>query len=101
MPTARKLIAGLALTLTAVACSDKTTDVTPPADPQATTEAPTAPRAKQALIFEGAQTFNDVAYTNTVQVTKFNYSRSGQLTVDGRIIWKDATGAVVNTQDFM
>jgi hypothetical protein len=102
MPTARKLIAGLALALTAISCSDKS-DVTAPSQPLS---APTAPQVRQPLIFSGVQTFTDPAglvqgtFTNTVQVTQFHYSEAGQLTVDGRIIWKDANGTVVNTQDF-
>lgn len=97
MAYARNLIAGLALAVTAISCSQ---DRSPTAPADQTLNAPTAPQVRQTLIFQGAETFNGVAYTNTVQVTQFHYSQTGQLTVDGRIIWRDANGVVVNTQDF-
>jgi hypothetical protein len=100
MPTARSLIAGLTLALTAISCTDKgPTEANNTTDNQ-TPSAPTAPKiGKQPLIFQGGQTFNGVAYTNTVQVTSFEY-RGDQLFVNGQIIWKDPTGTVVNTQTF-
>jgi hypothetical protein len=98
MPTARSLLAALALGLTAVSCSDKgPTEANNLGDQTA----PTKPRAKQQLFFEGQQNFpGRAALTSIVQVTKFNYTQTGGLTVDGRITFKDAAGTTVNTQDF-
>ena len=48
MPTARKLLAGLALALTAISCSDNNNPTAPAATDNQTPSAPTAPtnRAK-------------------------------------------------------
>src|SRR3954471_139598 len=95
MPTARSLIAGLALALTATACSDKTTTAPNNAGDNQTTQ-PQQKQARQPLIFPANQALTSaagVAYTLTsIQVTHFNYSGPNQLTVDGVFTFTDATG---------
>jgi hypothetical protein len=97
MTTARSLIAALTLALTAVSCSDKSpTEANNLGDQQA----PTAPAVKQPLIFQGTQQFvkDGITYTlSSVQVTKFYYSQTGQLSVDGRLTFTSTAGTV--TQD--
>jgi hypothetical protein len=99
MPTARKLLAGLALALTAVSCSD---DNSPTAPANQAPAAPTAPtnRAPQALTgnVNPDQTFISTGSTSTpagtaftvaaVQVTHFAYE-NGQLFVDGGLFAPD------------
>src|SRR3954464_11221115 len=83
MPTARSLIAGLALALTATACSDKTTTApSSPGDNQSTE--PQQQKARQPLIFPANQALtgaNGTVYTLTsIRVTHFNYAGPNQLT---------------------
>jgi hypothetical protein len=105
MPTARKLLAGLALALTAVSCSDNNNSPTAPAatDNQ-TPSAPTAPttRAKQALTGDvapdqtfiadgtGSLTAGTAVTVAAVQITHFAYE-NGQLFVDGGLYAPNGT----------
>ena len=102
MPTARSLIAGLALALTATACSDKTTTAPNNVGDNQTTE-PQQRQARQPLIFPANQAMTSAAgatYTLTsIQVTRFNYAGVNQLTVDGVFTFRDAAGAT-HTENF-
>jgi hypothetical protein len=95
MPTARSLIAGLALALTATACADKTTTAPSNVGENPTTQ-PEQRQARQPLIFPANQTLTSAtgaAYTLTsIQVTRFNYAGPNQLTVDGVFTFRDAAG---------
>ncbi|MFL5460964.1 MAG: hypothetical protein ACJ8A6_03175 [Gemmatimonadales bacterium] len=94
MPTARKLLAGLALALTAISCSD---DRAPTAPTDQGASAPTAPKISRAPgIFESdpPQTFAGVSQAIAfVKVTHFYYEE-GQLFVDGQVL--AANGAVID-----
>jgi hypothetical protein len=101
MPTARSLIAGLALAMTAVACSDKG----PTEANNATSGEKTAPPVAatrpvtQKLVFtsDPVQTWSNTLGTVTaasVQITKFYYENN-QLFVDGALL--NASGAVSQT----
>jgi len=106
MPTARSLIAGLTLALTAISCTDKgpteantaTTDNQPPS-------APNAPKNGSALLYAVAnQTFyadgtgslaaGTAVTVAKVQITHFAYD-AGQLYVDGGLF--DASGNRIGT----
>ena len=102
MPTARSLLAALTLGLTAISCSDKgPTEANNLGDQQA----PTAPQAKQRLIF-GERDANEVVNIITpagatiqrtvasVQVTKLEYI-GGKLLVTGALL--DASGNIIDT----
>ena len=100
MPTARKLLAGLALALTAVSCSSDNNNPTAPAaiDNQ-TPSAPTAPRAGKAVlsgqVVDAPTTFTStttgIVYTVAkVQITHFSYE-NGVLYVDGGLFAPDGT----------
>jgi hypothetical protein len=92
MPTARSLIAGLTLALTAISCTDKgPTEANNATVDNKTPAAPTAPRTRQPLVFDltTAQQFtSDVAHGSIVynvtgvRITHFSYE-NGQLFVDG------------------
>jgi hypothetical protein len=97
MPTARSLLAALTLAFTAISCSDKSpTEANTLGDQQA----PTAPQVvKQPLIFPGGGQTHTAAdgtvYTlQSIQVTKFGYTRAGGLTVTGLLTFTDPSGAV-------
>jgi hypothetical protein len=96
MPTARSLIAGLALALTATACSDKTTTAPNNVGDNQTSE-PQQRKARQPLIFPANQTVTSAAgatYTLTsIQVQRFGYNGVNQLTVDAILTFIDAAGA--------
>jgi hypothetical protein len=98
MPTARSLIAGLALALTATACSDKTTTApSSPGDNQ-TTE-PQQRKARQPLIFPANQAVAGGTITS-VQVTRFDLNSANKLTATGVVTYTiTATGQTV-TQAF-
>jgi len=103
MPTARKLLAGLALALTAVSCSDNNNPTAPATDNQ-TPSAPTAPtsRAKQVLAGDvnpdqtfyadgtGSLPVNTAVVVAAVQITHFAYE-NGQLFVDGGLFAPDGS----------
>jgi hypothetical protein len=102
MPTARSLIAGLALVVTATACSDKTTT----APNNVGDNQPAAPQqkpARQPLVFPANQALtgaDGATYTLTsIQVTRFNYTGANQLTVDGVFTFRDAAGQT-RTENF-
>lgn len=95
MPTARSLIAGLALALTAVSCTDKgPTEVNAPPDQSPTTPAVAPNVAKQPLTGDvnpdqtfladgtGSLAAGTAVTVAKVQITKFYYE-NGQLFVDG------------------
>jgi len=99
MPIARKLLAGLALALTAISCSDNNNPTSPAATDNQTPSAPTAPitRAKQALTGDVnpdqqfTSTTTGTVYTvAAVQITHFAYE-NGQLFVDGGLYAPDGT----------
>src|SRR4051794_38882545 len=101
MPTARSLIAGLALALAATACSDKTTAPNNPGDNQATE--PQQRNARQPLIFpanEAVTSADGAAYTLTsIRVTHFGLNSANQLTADGVLTFTDAAGQT-HTENF-
>jgi hypothetical protein len=100
MPTARSLIAGLALALTATACSDKTTTA-PSNVGESPASQPEQRQARQPLIFPANQAMPGGTYTLTsIQVTRFNYTGVNQLTVDGVFTFRDAAGAT-RTENFV
>jgi hypothetical protein len=102
MPTARKLLAGLALAFTAISCSDKGPTESNSVTDNQNPSAPTAPgnRAKTPLIGDvnPDQTFISTGSASTpagtaftvakVQITKFYYE-NGQLLVDGGLFAPD------------
>ncbi len=96
MPTARKLVAGLALALTAISCSDNNSPTAPAAAPSNQgPSAPTAPTkiSPQALTGDvnPDQTFSNTLGSVTVaavQITHFAY-QNGQLFVDGGLYAPD------------
>lgn len=102
MPTARSLIAGLTLALTAISCTDKgPTEANNATTDNQTPSAPTAPKTGTAVLYGVAnQTFiangsgtlaNGTAVTVAkVQITQFYYE-SGQLYVDGGLFAPDGT----------
>ena len=104
MPTARKLLAGLALALTAISCSDNNDPTAPATTDNQTPSAPTAPtnRAKQALTGDvnpdqtfiadgtGSLPANTPVIVAAVQITHFAY-QNGQLFVDGGLFAPDGT----------
>jgi hypothetical protein len=104
MPTARKLLAGLALALTAISCSDNNNPTAPATTDNQTPSAPTAPtnRAKQALTGDvnpdqpftadgtGSLPLNTVVTVAAVQITHFEYV-GGQLFVDGGLFAPDGS----------
>src|SRR3954447_26327922 len=102
MPTARKLLAGLALALTAVSCSDNNNPTAPATIDNQTPSAPTAPRSGKAVlsgVLDQPQTYtqNDAGVPfatpvviGKVQITKFYYE-NGQLLVDGGVFAPDGT----------
>jgi hypothetical protein len=98
MPTARSLIAGLALALTATACSDKTTT----APDNLGDNQPAAPEQKPArrpLIFPANQAVAGGTITS-VQVTRFDLNSANKLTATGVVTYTiTATGQTV-TQAF-
>jgi hypothetical protein len=101
MPTARSLIAGLALTLTAVACSDKgPTDANTVGDNGTATAAPTAPAraVHQDLIFPASQLMPGGVWTLTsIQVTHFAYDATNKLTVDAILTFSNGTTTTTET----
>jgi hypothetical protein len=104
MPTARSLIAGLALALTATACSDKTTTAPSNVGESPTTQ-PEQRKARQPLIFPANQVVNNaagaaVATITKVQVTQFGLNSANKLTATGVATYTiTATGQTV-TQAF-
>ena len=103
MPTARKVLAGLALALTAISCSDNNNPTAPAATDNQTPSAPTAPnRAKQQLTGDvnpdqtfladgtGSLALNTPVTVAAVQITHFAYE-NGQLFVDGGLFAPDGT----------
>jgi hypothetical protein len=105
MPTARKLIAGLALALTAVSCSDKSpTDVTTP-DQQAPTAPAVAGRADllrnlpvtgvSGPIGTPATTALTAPFSGTLTITRFDYI-GGQLVASGTVTANGVTDDFVN-----
>jgi hypothetical protein len=103
MPTARKLLAGLALALTAISCSDNQSPTNPTAPGDQATGAPTAPVVGKAVLsgtLATPQTFNadgtgslalgTPVTIGKVQITKFYYE-GGQLKVDGGFFAPDGT----------
>jgi hypothetical protein len=104
MPTARKLLAGLALALTAVSCSQDNSPTAPAVpDQQAPLASPTAPKVGKAVLsgtLATAQTFyadgtgslalGTPVVIGKVQITKFYYE-NGQLLVDGGFFAPDGT----------
>ena len=98
MPTARKLLAGLALAFTAISCSDNNSPTSPAAAPDnQAPSAPTAPpnSAKRALTGDvnPDQTFSNTLGSVTVaavQITHFAYE-NGQLFVDGGLYRPDGS----------
>ena len=118
MPTARKLLAGLALAFTAISCTDKGPTESNTVTDNQTPSAPTAPtRAKQALIGDVPAAQQDIVSDGLsndpnvvplfpagthftvahVQITKFYY-QNGQLFVDGGLF--DAAGAFIPNSQF-
>jgi hypothetical protein len=104
MPTARKLLAGLALALTAVSCSQDNSPTAPAPDQQAPLGAPTAPKTGTAVLYGVAnQTFiadgtgslaaGTAVTVAKVQITKFSYV-GGQLMVEGGLF--DASGELIS-----
>jgi hypothetical protein len=103
MPTTRSLLAGLALSLTAISCSQDQSPTAPPDQPAAPS-APVSQAAKQALIFQAGQQYTSAAgvvYTlQTVQVTQFarntDPATSAQfpLSVSGEFTFTDAAGGI-------
>jgi hypothetical protein len=98
MPTARALIAGLALTLTAISCTDKgpteannTGDNTQTAQPQPKV-------ARQPLIFPANQAVAGATITS-VQITHFALNSANKLIADGAVTYTTAAGQTV-TQRF-
>jgi hypothetical protein len=95
MPTARSLLAALALTFAVGAC-DRDAPTSPPAGTD--NQAPTAPQiTKQPLIFPGGgqqrTSVAGVVYTlQSIQVSRFDYE-AGELLVTGRLTFTDAAGA--------
>jgi hypothetical protein len=99
MPTARKLLAGLALALTAISCSDKTTEVTAPdqqvpAAKVAQSKALLTNRAVTGVLADGR------TVTGTVTITKFYYTQAGGLTVDGVLNYTVDGTTITGTQQF-
>src|SRR6476619_4078385 len=103
MPTARSLIAGLAVALTAVSCTQDKSPTAPSTDNQTPITAAKPNAAKQPLVFpvDPVQSFtSDVAHGSitytvaNVQITHFAYE-AGQLYVDGELF--DQAGAVIGT----
>jgi hypothetical protein len=104
MPTARALIAGLALTLTAISCTDKgpteannSGDNTQAAQPQPKV-------ARQPLIFPADQAVTNeagarVATITSVQITHFALNSANKLIADGAVTYTTAAGQTV-TQAF-
>jgi hypothetical protein len=99
MPTARSLIAGLTLALTAISCTDKgPTEANNATTDNQTPSAPTAPKTGSAVLYAVAnQTFTGVvngtsvsATVAKVQITHFSYD-AGQLYVDGGLFGTDGT----------
>jgi hypothetical protein len=103
MPTARKLLAGLALAFTAISCTDKSPTEANTLGDNPTNAAPTAPQFGKTVLYgvlDQAQTFNaDGTGTlasgtpvtiGKVQITKFYYE-NGQLLVDGGFFAPDGT----------
>jgi hypothetical protein len=108
MPTARKLIAGLALALTAISCSEDRSP-TAPAD-QAPSAAPTAPKTQsKALLTNRAASgpLLDASGTQvgtiagTVTVTHMDVNEAGQLLVTGDFIYTDPNTGLSETQHFV
>jgi hypothetical protein len=94
MPTARSLIAGLALTLTAISCTDKspteasnTGDNTQAAQPQPKVD-------RQALIFPANQAIDGGTITR-VQVTHFALNSAKKLIADGAVTYTTTAGKTV------
>jgi hypothetical protein len=106
MPTARSLIAGLTLALTAISCTDKgPTEANNATTDNQTPTAPTAPRTGSAVLYGVAnQTFyadgtgslaaGTAVTVAKVQITHFAYD-AGQLYVDGGLF--DASGNQIGT----
>jgi hypothetical protein len=99
MPTARSLLAALALTFAVGAC-DRDAPTSPPAAPGVDNQSPpTAPKL-QKLVFglqdaDQTEVINDVTYTfASVQVTKLEYE-NGKLLVTGAVL--DPAGNVIST----
>jgi hypothetical protein len=104
MPTARKLIAGLALAFTAVSCSQDQNPTAPAATTDNQPSAPTAPtsRVKQNLTGDvnpdqtfiadgtGSLAAGTAVTVAAVQITHFAYE-NGQLFVDGGLFAPDGT----------
>jgi hypothetical protein len=105
MPTARKLLAGLALAMTAVACSDKgPTEANNVTTDNQTPSAPTAPRTGKAVLYgvanetfyadgTGSLPLGTAVTVAKVQITHFSYD-AGQLYVDGGLF--DASGNLIS-----
>ena len=101
MPTARKLLAGLALALTAISCSD---DRSPTAPTDQTLSPPTAPKTQSKSLLTNRAVTGDIEdgrhITGTVTVTKFNYTQAGGLTVDGVLTYTVTETGQTDTQPF-
>jgi hypothetical protein len=112
MPTARKLLAGLALAMMAVSCSDDKSPTAPAAPDNQAPSAPTAPkpqskalltnRAASGALFNVDASGNPTTPTGAtldgfVTVTHMAVSPQGQLLVSGTFTYTNAGASVVQT----
>jgi hypothetical protein len=104
MPTARKLLAGLALAMMAVSCSDDKSPTAPAAPDNQTPSAPTAPKPQsKSLLTDRAVTGTIVDgrhITGTVTITRFNHTQAGGLTVNGVLTYTVTETGETDTQTF-
>jgi hypothetical protein len=104
MPTARKLLAGLALALTAISCSDDKGPTAPAVPNDQPLSAPTAPKPQSKALLTDRVVTGTLAdgrtITGTVTVTKFNHSQAGGLTVDGVLNYTVVETGETDTQTF-
>ena len=101
MPTARKLLAGLALALTAISCSEDRSPTSPGAVDE---RAPTAPVVQSAALLTNRAVTGTLAdgrtITGTVTITKFYHSQAKGLTVDGVLNYTVDGTTITGTQRF-